>query len=110
MSKTSKTSKEKTKFYYGNKIDSQGRIALGKLFDAEKRHKVVVYVDESDMNKIYVTPYLGLEDIPEYALRAVDTKGRVILPKALRRNATGALIGKRAGTELILWLQFEPNK
>jgi DNA-binding transcriptional regulator/RsmH inhibitor MraZ len=107
----SKTSKEKTKFYYGNKIDSQGRIALGKMFDAEKYHKAVVYVDESDMDKIYVVPYLGLEEIPEYALKTVDMKGRVNLPKALRRNATGALIGKGAGTELTLWLQFDmPNK
>lgn len=103
-------SKAKTKFYYGNKIDSLGRIALGRLFDVKKYHKAIIYIDESDINKIHVVPYLGLGDAPEYVLKNVDEKGRVSLPKAFRKNATGALIGKGTGAELTLWLQFDTSK
>ena len=79
------------KYYYGNNIDKQGRVALGELI--APKTQVVIWVEDPDYNCIHIRPYIEGENVPSCSIRRTDDKSRVILPKEFRRNAINAVVG-----------------
>ena len=78
------------RYYSGTSFDGQGRIVLTGFVQANS--EVVIYRENSD-RLVYIEQYDGDESIPKSAIRSVDSKSRVCLPKWARRGATGCLIG-----------------
>lgn len=81
----------KMKFFYGAKIDKQGRICLGEYCKSNVEVAIFITEDRTDIAHIEIID--GITTYPESAIRRVDEKKRVFLPKWVRRNATHVLIG-----------------
>ena len=79
------------KYYYGNKIDKQGRVALGELI--APKTEIVIWVEDSDFECIRIKPHIAGEDVPSCSIRRTDDKSRVILPKEFRKDATNVFVG-----------------
>ena len=96
--------KKKLKYVGASNIDKDGRVNLGHLADGYSH--VSLYVWEPDANKIRILLINDPENYYSGGVRSIDSKKRIMLSRALRRNATRALIAKD-GEELVLWLQFD---
>lgn len=78
------------KYYDGGKIDAQGRINIGGII---KERKIVFYIVDNCDDVVYIEAYNSSKPIPRNAIRSIDNKGRVILPKWLRKDYNRILIG-----------------
>ena len=87
------------KYYYGSKIDSQGRILLGKY--AKDLKKIVFYVDDEQDNLVFIEPYSKDSGLPSECARSVDEKGRVCLPKWIVGKHNRVLIGSKDGAVVL---------
>ena len=92
------------KFYAGNSIDKQGRVCLGDLI--EGNCEVAIYMTETSDVLVYIVPCDGITEYPEYAIRRVDYKKRVCLPKWARGNANRVLMAEdlEGGKKIVLKL------
>ena len=89
------------RYYYGSKIDAQGRIHLG-IYAADMK-KVVFSIEEGREDYVFVEAYDPNIGLPPNCARSVDSKNRVCMPKWLINGYNRVLIGKD-GDQLILRL------
>lgn len=93
------------KFYKGGLVDKQGRVCVNLYIKPDTR--VVIWVEDPCFDVVHMKPYLEVDkDVPEFAIRKTDAKGRVIIPRALRANARRFLISDetKSGGGIILKL------
>lgn len=93
------------KFYKGGLVDEQGRVCVNAFIGPDTR--VLIWVEDPDFDVVHIKRYLDVDkDVPEFAIRKTDAKGRVIIPRALRANARRFLIADetKSGGGIILKL------
>lgn len=94
------------KYFNKYDFDDQGRICLGKNL-IEPRSKVYVYVESPDFDIVHVCLYTGNENVPEYAIKTLDSKCRCILLAGIRGDAKSAFVGLDDNGGIVLHLNHE---
>ena len=98
---------KKIQYLYRFNFDDKGRICLGKLIDCKKYKAVYAYIERPNKDTIFLYPRETYSK-KEAGLLMINTQNRVVIPKDLRGDATGAYFGRRNDTgELSLWLQYD---
>ncbi len=95
------------RFYSGSVFDSQGRININSYNSLLAGRTIMIYVTDENFDLIHVESYDGKPGVPKCAIRKIDPKGRVAIPKALRRGAKYALVSNDIPGQIVIKLLWE---
>ena len=95
------------RFYPGSSFDNKGRLNIYSYNALLAGRTVMVYTTDEDFDLIHIDSFAGKPGVPSCAIRKVDSKGRIIIPKSLIRGATSTLISNDTPGKIVVKLIWE---
>lgn len=90
------------RFYPGGTIDSQGRLNISNYNSILAGRTVMIYTTDEDFSLVHIDSYAGKPGVPKCAIRKIDNKGRVCIPKSFVRDAKYALISNDIAGKIVV--------